>query len=172
MFKSIRNWFKKEQLPQVKKIAFIDGDQPLPVVLKAYEKYVANTGTETHLVRVISEGSEAPKLLRKDNTKEINKIYLRGYASGKEITDKYIAGMIQKAVADGYNHITVISSDYDFFDIFKMSVQINPALESSTMRLIVPKAEGKMVRVTPQVANIEVIKMRTVYDKNLVDQSA
>ena len=157
MFKQIAKWFKREQLPQVKKIAFIDGDQPLPSVLRAYEKYVANTGTETHLIRAIAPNSEIPKLLR--NNDEINKIYLRGYAAGKEVTDKYIAGMIQKAVADGYNHITVISSDYDFLDIFKMAVQINPVLESATMRLIAPRAEGKLARVASQVANIEVIKM-------------
>ena len=160
MFKQIAKWLKREQLPQVKKIAFIDGDQPLPGVLAAYEQYVANTGTETHLVRAFT-GGKPPRILGKDNLKEINKVYLRGYATGKEVTDKYIAGMIQKAVADGYNHITVISSDYDFLDIFKMAVQINPALKTATMRLIVPHATGKMARVEAQVANVEVIKMQT-----------
>jgi len=158
MFKTIAKWFTREQLPEVKKIAFIDGDQPLPEVLAAYEQYVANTSTETHLVRAFS-GGKPPRILTKDEHKEINKVYLRGYATGKEVTDKYIAAMIQKAVADGYNHITVISSDYDFLDIFKMAVQISPSLKTATMRLIVPRAAGKMARVGARVANIDVIKM-------------
>ena len=160
MFKQIAKWFKREQLPQVKKIAFIDGDQPLPGVLAAYEQYVANTGTETHLVRAFT-GGKPPRILGKDNLKEINKVYLRGYATGKEVTDKYIAGMIQKAVADGYNHITVISSDYDFIDIFKMAVEISPELKNSTMRLIVPCAEGKMAKIGTRTHNVDIIKMET-----------
>lgn len=160
MFERIRNWFKKEQLPQVKKIAFIDGDQPLSEVLAAYDQYVANTGTETHLVRA-ETNKKPPKVLRNTKHVEINQVYLRGYATGKEVTDKYIAGMIQKAVADGYKHITVISSDYDFLDIFKMAVRINPALKTATMRLIVPHATGKMARVESRVANVEIIKMQT-----------
>ena len=162
MFKRIRAWFSASKQPAVKKIAFIDGDQPVPSVLAAYRQYVANTSTETHLVRCLPVDAHPPRALRGDAVKDINTIYLRGYASGKEVTDKYIAAMIQKAVFDGFNHITVISSDYDFFDIFKMALQINPALEHATMRLIVPKAEGKLAKTTNSTANIEVIKMQSV----------
>lgn len=34
-----------------KRIAFIDGDQPIEGILSAYNRYVANTNTETHVVR-------------------------------------------------------------------------------------------------------------------------
>lgn len=159
MFDKIRKLFNKT--PVVRKIAFIDGDQSIPLALAAYHKYVANTGTETHLIRAMPQGDNPPKTLRTDRSKDINKIYLRGFSVGKEVTDKYIAGMIQKAIHDGFTHITVISSDYDFIDIFKMAVQINPEAANFTFQMVVPFAVGKKLHdAGTQVANINIIKMR------------
>jgi hypothetical protein len=144
----------------VKKIAFLDGDQALVGIVGAYQKYLI--GTETHLVRAltgISNGdpkSREPKILR---DLDINKIYLDGYTKGKEIVDKFIGAYIQKAIGDGYKHITVVSSDYDFIDIFKMAVVLNPMATDVTFRIIVPHAQGKLAEMPDQVANIEVVRI-------------
>ena len=145
--------------PAIKKIAFIDGDQELPGLLKAYDMYVANTGTQTHLIRLQDTGAGEPKVLKRLNDESVNKIYLSGYTSGKEVVDKFIAGFIQKSITEGYQHITVISSDYDFIDIFRMAVEIEPAAAAVTFRMIVPCPMGRMKQTAAQIANIEVIKM-------------
>jgi len=142
---------------KIRRIAFLDGDQPLPGVLSAYHKYVVGTGTDTHLIRYKRDDHKEPKILK--NLDEVNKVYLTGYRTGKEIVDKFIAGSIQQAVSDGYQHITVISSDYDFIDIFKMAVQINPSASNVSFHIIVPHAQGMMVDTPAQIANIEIIKM-------------
>lgn len=141
---------------QQKKIAFIDGDQDLHKVLETYQKYVANTNTETHLVRLKRESHNEPKILRK--TKNINKIYLDGYTSKKEVVDKFIGAYIQKAVSDGYKEISVISSDYDFIDIFKMAVRIDPNATNILFKMIVPHAEGRLCDLPEKILNIEIIK--------------
>ena len=148
-------WFKPKA---VKKIAFLDGDQGLPQIIEAYEKYLI--GTETHLVRAFSEniaaGNKEPKILRK--LENVNKIYLSGYTARKEIVDKFIGAYIQKAIQNGYKHITVVSSDYDFIDIFKMAVILNPEMTDLTFRIIVPNGKGKMSNLPDQIANIEVVQ--------------
>lgn len=154
------NWISKlfKQAPVETRIAFIDGDQPLPEVLRAYHQYVKGTNTETHLVRAMPDNCNPPKALRKADLSQINKIYLTGYTTKKEVTDKYIAALIQKAITDHFTHITVISSDYDFIDIFKMAVSINPTATNVTFRMIVPHAQGRLVREECTVANIEVVR--------------
>lgn len=139
-----------------KKIAFIDGDQPLHQVLKAYNKYIANTGTETHLIRIKEEQHNEPKALR--NVSGVNKIYLSGMTAKKEVTDKFIGAYIQRAVSEGYREITVISNDYDFIDIFKMAVQVDSAAAKVTFRMIMPKAQGRAVDLPAKMLNIEVIR--------------
>lgn len=139
-----------------KKIAFIDGDQPIPQLLKSYTKYVANTGTETHLIKMKEDCHNEPKLLR--NRNDFNKIYLTGMTSGKEVVDKFIGAYIQRAVSEGYKEITVISSDYDFIDIFKMAVQVDPNASKVSFRMIIPKAEGRAKELPAKIMNIEIIK--------------
>ena len=147
---NILNWFRKP-----KRIAFLDGDQPLPGILHAYDTYLK--GIETHLVRLKENDQNEPKILRK--TTGINKIYLSGYTAGKEVTDKFIVAYIQKAVHDGYKDITVVSSDYDFIDAFKMSVQLNPSASNISFRMIIPDAIGKLKECPNQISNIQIIKM-------------
>lgn len=136
-----------------KKIAFIDGDQDLFKALVAYQKYIANTGTETHLVRL---GEGEPKILRKHS--DINKIFLSGLTARKEVTDKFIGAYIQKAVSDGYSEITVISNDYDFIDIFKMAIQIDSTASKVTFRMIMPNARGRAAELPSKLLNIEVVR--------------
>ena len=153
------NIFRFLRPKAVKKIAFLDGDQALVGIVSAYQKYLV--GTETHLVRALTglnrnnPTSREPKILR-DLT--INKIYLEGYTRGKEIVDKFIGACIQKAIGDGYKHITVVSSDYDFIDIFKMAVVLNPAVTDVTFRIIVPHAQGKLAEIPDQISNIEIVR--------------
>lgn len=149
------SWFRKKA---VKKIAFLDGDQSLPGIIAAYQKYLI--GTETHLVRVLPPGHSAPRVLTNTpGLSDINKIYLTGYTTGKEVVDKFIGAYIQKSLQDGYKHITVVSSDFDFIDIFKLAVVLNPQATDVTFRIIVPHAQGRMAALPDKVANIEVVRV-------------
>jgi hypothetical protein len=142
-----------------RKIAFIDGDQSLPDVLRAYQKHVANTNTETHLVRLMTQNSGRnvePVILR--TLENVNKIYLQGFTTGKEVTDKFIGAYIQKAINDGYTHITVVSSDYDFIDIFKMAAIVDKDASKLTFRMVIPNAKGRVRELPDQLLNIEIIK--------------
>jgi hypothetical protein len=141
---------------KTKRIAFLDGDQPLPGVLAAHAKYLR--GIETHLIRQQTYDANEPKVLRElDQGLGIDKIYLRGYKTGKEVTDKFIGAYIQKSITEGYREITVVSSDYDFIDVFKMAVQMDSSAAKITFRLIVPNPQGKLAKLTGKVMNIEVI---------------
>lgn len=143
------NLFKK-----TKKIAFLDGDQPLASILALYTKYL--TGTETHLIRQSIPGHLEPHKLR-DQT--FNKIYLTGFRYGKETVDKYIGAFIQKSIADGYTDITVVSGDYDFIDIFKIAIQLNPTAKNVVFRMIVPSnCTGKVFENHATINNIEIVK--------------
>lgn len=149
------SFFSKYFPKKSKKIAFLDGDQPIGGLLSVHRKYLV--GTETHLIRLLNGDQNAPKSLR--NIGPINKIFLNGYATGKEVVDKFIGAYIQKSVSDGYTDITVVSSDYDFIDIFKMAVLINPEAAKLNFRIIVPSARGKLLEAPDQIANIQIIRM-------------
>lgn len=150
MLSTVKSWFKKAP----RKIAFLDGDQPIPGIIAAHQKYLK--GVETHLVRLEHESRNEPILLRNID-KDINKIYLRGYTNGKEVVDKFIGAYIQKALSDGYTDITVVSSDYDFIDIFKMAVQLNPSAAAVTFRMVIPNGQGRVCDLPAQLLNIEVL---------------
>lgn len=153
MLKVLQAFFKR--FSKSRKIAFLDGDQPLPGIISAYQKYLV--GTETHLIRQMT-GDNTPKIL-KTLTDDVNQIFLSGYSTRKEVTDKFIGAYIQKVLAEGYTDITVVSSDYDFIDIFKMAVQLNPTASAVTFRLIVPTVKGAALNALPaQLLNIEVVK--------------
>jgi hypothetical protein len=147
--------FLLKLLKRKKKIAFIDGDQDLDPLLNAYETYLAGTNTETHFVRLRSTNNE-PKKLR---NVAFNRIYIDGTA-GKECVDKFIAAYIQKAVSERYDEITVVSSDYDFIDIFKMAVVVDPTASEITFRIIIPVARGRIKELPAKVANITVVKVK------------
>lgn len=139
-----------------KRIAFLDGDQPLPGIINAYNLFLK--GTETHLIRLQNSSHAEPKILKKLDS-SINKIYLVDYTAGKEVVDKFITAYIQKAIDSKYTHITVVSSDYDFIDTFKMSVMLNPLASHVTFRMIVPKAKGRLSEFESNVVNIEIVKL-------------
>lgn len=124
--------FKPIQLP--KHIAYMDGDQSIADIKRAYHTHLH--GVETHLVRTVN-GKDFKPPRQLEYEKGFNKIYLRGYRAGKEVTDKFIGAMIQKAVSEGYREITVVSGDYDFVDIFKMALALNPDAIGLTFRMIV-----------------------------------
>lgn len=143
------------KVPKEKRIAFIDGDQSLYHVLSSYHKHIKDTPTETHFIKCGAYDSK-PRRLKK--YPEINEVYLSGFTAGKEITDKYIAAFINKAINDGFNHITVISSDYDFIDIFKMAVILDEKNINITFRMIMPVAKGRAKQLPAKIANIEIIR--------------
>jgi hypothetical protein len=147
-------WFSRKP----KQIAFLDGDNPLPGVIAAHAKYLK--GIETHLVRVAFPNAGEPHILR--NLVGINKIYLRGMTMGKEVTDKFIGAYIQKAIQDGYEEITVVSSDYDFIDIFKMAVLLNPEAAKVSFRMIIPNAQGRLHELPAKLRNISIIREANV----------
>ena len=148
-------WLKSLRGPKQKRIAFIDGDQDLSKLLDTYSKHIAGTNTETHFIKAGAYDCKPRKLNRYP---EINTVYLSGFTNGKEITDKYIATFITKAINDGYNHITVISSDYDFIDIFKMAVILDDKASELVFRMVMPMMRGKVATMPRQIANIEIIK--------------
>lgn len=152
MFSVFKKFFQKP----VKKIAFIDGDQDVQSLLNAYTKHVANTGTETHFIRMKREEHSEPRQVK--NRTDFNKIYLSGLTAKKEVVDKFIAAYIQRAISEGYHEISVISSDYDFIDIFKMAVMIDEKANNVKFRMIVPKAKGRMADTPDQMFNIQIIK--------------
>jgi hypothetical protein len=154
LLQSILKVFTREK--PSKKIAFLDGDQSLPDIIDAYHKHLKNV--ETHLIRV-NTGSKEPRILRNQNG--FNKIYLNGYRTGKEVTDKFIGAYIQKAISEGYTDITVVSNDYDFIDVFKMAMQLNLKACSVTFRIII--MDATLNSTSPKVfknhrRNIEIIK--------------
>lgn len=151
MIKNLIKLFKPRR-----KIAFIDGDQSIPESLAAYNEHVANTGTETYFIRLKDARHGEPRAMRK--VEGINKIYLSGMTSKKEVVDKFISAYIQRAVSEGYSEITVISSDYDFIDIFKMAVQVDPRAMNITFRMIIPMARGRLENLPDKIMNIEIIK--------------
>lgn len=61
----------------------------------------------------------------------------------KEIVDKYISIASQQAIDDGCSKITVISSDYDFIDIFRMLQIANPT-KAIEFTLIAPSPSGRL----------------------------
>lgn len=151
---TLLKWFSKKQ---PKRIAFIDGDQDLPKVLDVYQNHLK--GIETHLIRAKQDHHNAPKLLRKEIA-GLNKIYLSGFTAGKEIVDKFIAAYIQDAIINGYTEITVVSNDFDFIDIFKMAMILNPEVKNVSFKIIVPKGSGRICEVHDnQIANISIVKL-------------
>ena len=68
--------------------------------------------------------------------------------------DKFIFGYIQTAIGKGYTDITIISSDYDFIDIFHMSNQLNTKVISFT--LIIPRRIGRLKQLK-SMGNITII---------------
>jgi hypothetical protein len=113
--------------------------------------------TETVFVYVKQEGHKEPKALRHES--KFKKICLAGFGAGKETVDKFITAYIQKSLTKGYNDITVVSSDYDFIDIFKMITQLNPEYSDITFRIIIPRPLGRLKTLPEQMANIEIIKL-------------
>lgn len=147
------NWFRKTK---VKRIAFIDGDQPLPKAIEAYKKYLV--GVETHLIRLHPSNHSEPKILK--DMEGFNKIYLSGISPGKENVDKFIAAYIQNSIVDGYTEITVVSNDFDFIDIFKMAMILNPEVQNVSFRIIVPHGTGRICEIHDnQIANISVVAL-------------
>lgn len=165
MLTKLLSLFKSEAIP--KKVAFIDGDQALAQNLEVYDQYIKGRGIEAHFIRQLLDGHNTPKALNKEQYKDLNKIFLSGLSHGKEVVDKFIGAYIQKCVCEGYKEITVVSSDYDFIDIFKMASQIDGRASGLTFRLIVPNAIGKLEKIPEQMLNIEIIKpFAKVYNVN------
>lgn len=146
---------KKIQKQIIKpKLIIMDGDQPLPEIFSAYKKYVMNLDNyETRFIRY-GGGGYFPKILKK--FPEIQCTYLLHLSHSKEVVDKFIFGLIQTEISNGYIEFAVISSDYDFIDIFKMSNIIN-SHKNIKFTLVVPRPRGRLVETTSS-ENIDVIK--------------
>lgn len=153
MFANLKSWFVKP-----KRIAFIDGDQDLRKCIKIHREMLS--GIETHLVRIQNDEHNKPKVLR--NVTNINVTNLIGFKTKKEVTDKYIGAYIQKVLSDGYKEIIVVSNDFDFVDIFKMIIQLNPNLSGVSFRIITYNAQGSLDNAESEIINtnsIEITKL-------------
>jgi hypothetical protein len=113
------------------------------------------------LIRQKNERHNEPKIFAKtEGIQDINKIYLTGFSTGKEIVDKFIAAFIQDSIVAGYTDITVVSNDFDFIDIFKLAMVMNPEISDVSFRIIVPSGSGRICEIHEnQIANISVVKL-------------
>lgn len=127
------------------KIAFIDGDQLALDLLKAYEKHIKPLNITTYFVAMGQKNSRPPKMLKKYPELKLKRLI--GFSSKKEVTDKFIAMFIQKAISDGLDEIYVVSSDYDFIEIFKMALEINHEIQIK-MTLIIPNPQGRLKNIS------------------------
>jgi hypothetical protein len=130
------NWFRKQSQP--KGCVFLDGDQGLPALMAAFDRYAK--GSEAYFIRQCAK-ENIPKAM--EGRDDMQKIYLSDFKARKETTDKFIAMMIQQKIKDGYTDFTVISGDTDFVDIFKMAMIANPEMNFN-FRFIIPK--GSLVK--------------------------
>lgn len=155
MIKSLLGKFNifKNESEEIKRIAFIDGDQGVTKMIDIYDEYLKPDNVETHFIRLAGKNARPPKAL-KDT--DFNKIYLTGYENGKEVVDKFIAGYIQKSVDEGYKEITVVSGDYDFIDIFKMAMMLNENATNVKFRMIISSNNKKFKNA--KTMDIELIK--------------
>ena len=147
------SFFTKRKAVSKPKLVLLDGDQPLLEILKSYTRYIEpHDNQETYFIQLADVSSKGPKVLK--YYPKITRILLSGFSSGKEIVDKYIFGYIQTAISNGYTDITVISSDYDFIDIFRMSNRLNVKVISFT--LIIPRRAGRL-KSLKSIDNITII---------------
>ncbi len=148
--KTANNYLRDKQ-----KLVLLDGDQPLLETLAAYSKYIEPLkNCETYFIQLADIASKGPKVLK--YYPNINSILLSRFSPGKEIVDKYIFGYIQTAISKGYTDITIISSDYDFIDIFQMSNLLNDN-RNIKFCLIIPRPIGKLKNLKSG-ENITIIK--------------
>jgi hypothetical protein len=150
----------RKQFPEPKKeIAFIDGDNGFAMGVETFYTHLYDIETVFVYAATVggNSGGKEPKVLRDEN--KFRKIRLSGFTTKKEIADKYIAAAIQKAVDDGYNNITVVSSDYDFVEIFKLVSLLNQSKRHLNFKLIIPNPQGRLTSLPEQLSNIKVIKL-------------
>ena len=147
------SFFTQRKIEPKPKLVLLDGDQPLLEILAAYTKYIEKQDNcETYFVQLADVTSRGPKVLK--YYPNIKRILLSQFYPGKEIVDKFIFGYIQTAIGKGYTDITIISSDYDFIDIFHMSNQLNIKVISFT--LIIPRRIGRLKQLK-SMGNITII---------------
>lgn len=148
-------FFTKKQPVRPKPLLIImDGDQHIPDLFRSYRKYVANL--DNYETRFVRYGGSFPRILK--NFPEIQCTYLLHLSHSKEVVDKFIFGLIQTEISKGYTNFAVVSSDYDFIDIFKMSNIINEH-KNIKFTLVVPKPRGRLATINSS-ENIDVVKER------------
>lgn len=140
-------------------VVFIDGDQSPVESLRSYSVHTANKNladARVEFVLALKGITRPPKKIRRH--KAITVTALRDFKAGKEAVDKYIAIAAQKAIDEGYTKISVISSDYDFIDIFRMLQLANKdCLVEFT--LIAPDPKGRLENMIQSGSEYNQIKM-------------
>lgn len=133
-------------------LILVDGDQPLKQIVSTTKRYISALSHkyDVELIRMQNTINNAPGLLKRWPYKVVS---LKGFSAGKEITDKYIAMRAQQALREGYSKITVVSNDYDFFDIFKMLNLLNRT--NAIFTLVALNAKGKLTTAT-STQNIQI----------------
>lgn len=142
-------WEKAPVVKLPKSVVFIDGDQNLAQLKRA----LPFVGKGPH-VSWITSGT-VPNYVKKHNIKFVCLSSVSSH--GKETSDKYIGIAIQQAVSSGITNITVVSSDYDFVDIFKMVSMLNLTVQLN-FTLVAPAAKGRLVD-HPSTDTITIMKL-------------
>ena len=149
-------------LPYSRLIIF-DGDQSINPIMKVHDKIISKIPKDKvriEFVKMHYIGESPPKILKK--FPHINFVPLSGFSAKKEVVDKWIGIRIQQAIDAGCQQISVVSSDFDFVDIFRMILMMNPTKKNLNFTLIAPKPIGKLNAAIGQDAvfkNISIIKV-------------
>jgi hypothetical protein len=114
-----------------KSVLFVDGDMSLVQMDKILHE-IEHNFDEICLVRLNQKDFNEPKIIRRivwEFSDKINYFLVHEWRKGKESTDKFIIAAIQKAVMMNACHIAVLTSDFDFVDVYDIISQINPESE-------------------------------------------
>lgn len=155
MFSTVKQWLfgVKDVIAGTRKIAFIDGDQFTNKNMSIYRTHILKKGYECQFITA----SNIPKKVTKE--KRINITRLHGFRAGKEATDKYISAYMQKSIGEGYNDILIVSSDYDFVDIFKMTAMLNTDAKTLKFTLVVPDSGRWTPKQTEHAKHVDIVRV-------------
>ena len=118
--------------PTRKKLVIVDGD------CISSDLYILDHMTGVAECYFVRQGhlQTFPKQVK--NRSDYSLVPLVGYRLGKEVVDKYIGLMIQKAVDSGAVEITILSADYDFIDTVRMIVDISSPKNRVRINIVIP----------------------------------
>lgn len=116
--------------------------------------------SEVVFVRMKEPTHQGPSVIR--DRPEVTPVYLstKEYRPGKEVADKFIGILLQKAVTDGYREINIVSRDADMIDTARMVINLNEFPVKTRINIIMPMLNkpAKGIDYSPSI--LENVEMR------------